>query len=288
VTIEANLGIPFVAESTAQILFFFLTVCLPFSLVVIAMVPVGQMTAEYMEGLPALSSYTVNVLGSLVGVLASFAIAAFSTPPWLASGVALLILVLHLRSGALYRWASVLAIVLTCSAMYGFDHRPRQVTIWSPYNKIEAGMAPYYFAPDGHEVASTVMLRVQNSYYQRILNLSDATARRWGSHPLFQAWRYRYDYPYFWKPHPREVLILGAGTGNDVVAALRNGAEHVDAVEIDPELLRLGKELHPEQRYADPRVRVIADDARAVLRKPGKRYDLIVFGLLDAHTSFYS
>ena len=30
------------------------------------------------------------------------------------------------------------------------------------------------------------------------------------------------------------VLILGAGSGTDVAAALRHGAQHVDAVEIDP------------------------------------------------------
>ena len=37
------------------------------------------------------------------------------------------------------------------------------------------------------------------------------------------------------------VLILGAGSGTDVAAALKHGAKHVDAVEIDPVILRLGK-----------------------------------------------
>ena len=43
-----------------------------------------------------------------------------------------------------------------------------------------------------------------------------------------------------------DVLILGAGTGTDVAAALRHGAKHVDAVEIDPVILRLGAERHPD------------------------------------------
>jgi SAM-dependent methyltransferase len=172
--------------------------------------------------------------------------------------------------------------------MYGFDHRPDQITVWSPYNKIEVGMVPYYFSSDGRELGSTVMLRVQNLFYQWILNLSDDAAGRWGSHPFFEFWRRRYDYPYSWKSRPSNVLILGAGTGNDVAAALRNGARHVDAVEIDPDIIRLGSVLHPEHPYADSRVHLVADDARAVLRRPGKSYDLIVFGLLDSHLSFYS
>jgi len=40
------------------------------------------------------------------------------------------------------------------------------------------------------------------------------------------------------------VLILGSGLGNDVAAALRNGAEHVTAVEIDPLILQIGERLH--------------------------------------------
>jgi len=72
--------------------------------------------------------------------------------------------------------------------------------------------------------------------------------------------------------------------GNDVAAALRNGADHIDAVEIDPAILALGQALHPEHPYADPRVTSIDDDARSFFKKSADRYDLIVFGLLDSHT----
>ena len=36
------------------------------------------------------------------------------------------------------------------------------------------------------------------------------------------------------------VLIIGAGSGNDVAAALPGGVDHVDAVEIDPVTQRDG------------------------------------------------
>ena len=49
------------------------------------------------------------------------------------------------------------------------------------------------------------------------------------------------------------TLVLGAGTGNDVAVALSEGAEHVDAVEIDPVILELGSRLHPDHPYVSPR-----------------------------------
>src|SRR5205814_2308136 len=81
-----------------------------------------------------------------------------------------------------------------------------------------------------------------------------------------------------------EVLVLGAGSGTDVAAALRHGARHVDAVEIDPAIIRLGREYHPDHPYSDPRVHVINDDARHFLRTTTRRYDLVVFALIDSLT----
>ena len=81
-----------------------------------------------------------------------------------------------------------------------------------------------------------------------------------------------------------DVAIVGAGTGNDVAAALRAKPGHVDAIEIDPVILQVGEERHPEKPYQDPRVRVVNNDARTFLRNTSNTYDLIVYGLLDSHT----
>ena len=67
------------------------------------------------------------------------------------------------------------------------------------------------------------------------------------------------------------MLIIGAGGGNDVAAALQNGAAHVDAVEIDRQLYELGKDGHPDQPYQDDRVDVHIDDGRAFLERTDKR-----------------
>src|SRR5439155_20145647 len=83
---------------------------------------------------------------------------------------------------------------------------------------------------------------------------------------------------------PNRVLVVGAGNGNDVSVALRKGAHHVDAVEIDPEIQALGVKYHPEHPYDNPLVTRIIADGRAYLERTDETYDLIIFALPDSLT----
>jgi spermidine synthase len=84
------------------------------------------------------------------------------------------------------------------------------------------------------------------------------------------------------RPPISRVLIIGAGSGNDVSRALEWQASRVDAVEIDPVIYRLGQQYHPDRPYADPRVTVHLDDGRNFLRSSRDKYDLIVYALVDS------
>ena len=66
--------------------------------------------------------------------------------------------------------------------------------------------------------------------------------------------------------------------------ALAHGATSVDAVEIDPEIVRIGRQFHPERPYADPRVHSFVNDGRAFLRGATGEYDLVIFALTDSLT----
>src|SRR5262245_20303939 len=139
-------------------------------------------------------------------------------------------------------------------------YRMETGSLWSPYYRIT-------LFQDG---ADTVV-EVNNIFHQSMA-------------PVDQK-EYFYQWPYtVFGDTLDDVLILGAGTGTDVAAALRHGAKHVDAVEIDPVILRLGRERHPDHPYSDPRVNAINDDARHFLATTTKRYDLIVFALIDSLT----
>ncbi len=80
----------------------------------------------------------------------------------------------------------------------------------------------------------------------------------------------------------QDVLIIGAGSGNDVDHALRYGARHIDAVEIDPVIQRIGVTENPDKPYDDPRVERRLDDGRHFLRTTDRKYDLVVYALVDS------
>src|SRR5262249_41783803 len=103
--------------------------------------------------------------------------------------------------------------------------------------------------------------------------------------PPAQAGLSQYDLPLYMHPRPEKVLVVGAGTGNDVAGARRHGARQITAVEIDPAILEMGKRHHPERPYRDDGVvRLVNDDARSFFATCADGFDLIIFGLLDAPT----
>jgi SAM-dependent methyltransferase len=157
--------------------------------------------------------------------------------------------------------------------------------VWSPYQKLT--LIP--LLKDGELVR--YILNTNDSWFQQILDLSETAVSR---HPeLYQDQPiqfHRYNLPYRFYENPPEVLIAGAGMGNDVASALRNGAGHITAVEIDPLIVQEGQQLHFEKPYQSDRVDIVIDDARSFIQNTHKTYDLIVFSILDSHTtnSYYT
>jgi spermidine synthase len=86
------------------------------------------------------------------------------------------------------------------------------------------------------------------------------------------------------RPQFRDILVIGAGSGNDLSRALQWAAPDavIDAVEIDPFIQKLGARDHPDRPYQDPRIHVHLDDGRNFLRSTERKYDLVVFALIDS------
>ena len=241
-------------------------------------IPIGQTVSRQIELAPRpLYGYSWNLAGSLAGILAFFAVSWLALPPavWFTIVLAGMALLQSNRSDSIRLAAAVLPVVLLLMD----PSTPRHFNLWTPYQQID--VEDYKF-PDG-EIRGTD-IRVNHTGYQTIVNLSpDFLAR----HPQLLKEpqdENPYNLPFrFASPNPR-VLIVGSGTGNDVAGALRNQSRSVDAVEIDPKILALGRSRHPEHPYDDPRVSVHLTDARAFMKRTTARYDLILFGLLDSHT----
>jgi len=234
---------------------------------------VGGLVGEQLKQFSSLHGYGVNLAGSLAGILAFTALSFLGSPPviWVALGL-LALVPFFLRQ----RW-TIIAFALIVGAMA----IPQPNTYWSPYYRITLTAVP---PPPGWPNPAAYQIVVNHDFFQRIVDLSPEFAARFPNAEPNRTWRPHYEIPYRLDPNPARVLVVGAGTGNDVAAALRHGATHVDAVEIDPFLIDIGRKYHPEHPYESPKVTVYVDDARAFFKKTHEKYDLIIFGYLDAHT----
>lgn len=240
---------------------------------------IGQEVGRALRPFASLKAYSLNIVGSLLGV-AGFAVVSFMEAPppvWFGVGGVVLLAYMwsadHTKMGLLLTAVWLLATVLIVerdSFASGVERN------WSPYYEIES--TP--IIDNGVRIGSNIT--VNKDSHQQALDLSEqATTDR------YIAGRARlYNLPYNFA-NPQRVLVVGAGTGNDTAAALRNApGARIDAVEIDPVIARLGSSLHPEHPYDAPNVNVVIDDARSFLQKSDERYDLIVFGFLDSHRLF--
>lgn len=235
-------------------------------------VVLGGFVGKRLGNDPPLAAYGINLAGSLAGILVFTALSFLRTGPgvWFAIGFALLLPLIWRKWGEIAILVALLAIIAI----------PQKGTYWSPYHRIDIQAV----GTNDSGKAAAYSLEYNHSWYQTMVDLSPEFVRQ---HPQAEPNRSVLDYyetPYRFVPRPHDVLVVGAGTGNDVAAALRHGAEHVDAVEIDPVILGMGRRYHPEQPYASPKVNTYVDDARAFFTKTGKKYDLIVFGFLDSST----
>jgi hypothetical protein len=90
--------------------------------------------------------------------------------------------------------------------------------------------------------------------------------------------------PYHLKSFPN-ILILGAGTGSDVLLANYHAIKHIDAVELNPQIIDLVNEKQADfagHLYAGNHISLHLDEARGFVATDDKSYDLINISLLDA------
>ena len=265
------------AKKVSQYINIYFFLGITFLLTALALIPIGQLCGRLMERRPKLSAYGKNLLGSLLGVILIFVLSFLWTPPviWFSIGLFGVLLFLSFRNRVLITscgFAFLCIIILTFPVNLLWEQ------MYSPYQLIErGGISTFKNWP------TPMLVQAAGTYHQRVNDLSFDNANRY-KNKLLQKIALYYEYPYRLFGKVKRVAVVGAGIGNDVAAALRMGAEQVDAIEIDPVILKLGLKYHPEQPYLDKRVNIIINDARSFFRTTKEKYDLIVYGLLDSHT----
>ncbi|HET6949510.1 MAG TPA: hypothetical protein VFI47_03985 [Acidimicrobiales bacterium] len=234
-------------------------VILPVIFVVVAtlLAFVADGVARTFKKFEPLEAYKLDLIGSVAGII-GFAVLSFLRMPPVVWGVVAgaVLIAVSLPKVRITAVVGVAAIVLILGVESAASH-----TTWSPYYKIE----------DEKNDAGGYGVKVNEVPHQASLPVAD--------NPLYAG-----NYDQTTGDDPGDVLIIGAGGGNDVAAALANGADHIDAVEIDRTLYELGRDGHPDRPYDDPRVDVHIDDGRAYLERSTKEWDRILLALPDSLT----
>ncbi len=239
-----------------------------FIAVAVIMAGPGEIVGSCFHHLPRLEAYRLDLIGSLIGI-AAFTLLSFAQAPSLVWGAitATLYAVLLGRPGRGLAIAGAVGLVaLLAGETFIAPATGGESVFWSPYYKVTT-----YVRDEG----KTLLVRVNGIPHQRV---TTAAGHEQQQSPYVIPYQRLVDNPL------DDVLIVGAGTGTDVAIALRKGAKHIDAVEIDPALLQLGRDRNPDHAYQDPRVTTYVDDGRAFLERTDTKYDLILFALPDSLT----
>jgi SAM-dependent methyltransferase len=236
-----------------------------FFFVVIALLFVGpgQALGRAFDAYPnRVLGYTLNIGGSLAGIVGFSALAFLEAPAWTWFLIAVIAIgYLQYQAGSLDRLKVVALILVVVGIALPTDlTRGQHARHWSPYYLID------------HDIPSG-FVGVNGVAHQWILNFATAGSPYSLIHLLNQ---HSGGAPF------QDVLVIGAGSGNDVTHALKFGAKRVDAVEIDPAIQRIGRQYHPDHPYQDARTVPHLDDGRHFLRTTDQKYDLVAYALVDS------
>lgn len=237
----------------------------------------GVLIGREFDKHPPLKAYSVNLLGSILGTL------AIALSSWLSLGPWAWLVVLAVPVFMVSRKVQYLAVAVLFAGLSAWTGAS---SYWSPYSKLD--VLP--ILGDNTVVGSgNFALNANNAYFHTGMRIVEKAKEDEfiNKKPITEQDKTIQDYflrtrtPFEAAPHKDEVLVLGAGSGNDGAYAIMNGVKKIDAVEIDPVIATFGKTIHPNKPWQDPRTRIFAEDARTFLRYTDNKYDLVLFADLD-------
>lgn len=234
-----------------------------FALIALMFVGLGQMMGRVFDAIPdRLTAYTSNIAGSLGGI-ALFALASYwRTPPVVWFGISIVVIAYlrlkDIRIGIMEIVSAVGILILAITPDPTF--RKGMKTFWSPYYKINYDPSSYEINTNNisHQTMCSVATAGPAYVLPHLLN------RDAGGKPF------------------QDVLIIGAGSGNDIQAVKIFTPRRIDAVEIDPVIQSLGQKNHPDRPYQASPVVPHLDDGRNFVKKTSQTYDLAIYALVDS------
>lgn len=249
-----------------------------FIITALLMIPLGHQVGKHLNKFKPIPAYSINIGASLLAIVIFLILGFLQLGPFFWFSIQFLSFFYILRNSKLGILLNIFSITIVLATLIYFSS-PNET--WSPYYKITIQEKPDL-------LTNSRLISVNNNGHQVIFDFSP---KYLSSHKKGNTvtWRfmnnnfYIYNSAYAIK-RPTSVLIIGGGTGNEAAAALRNGVEKIHVVEIDPVIINIGFNYHPEKPYQNPHVKIINDDARHYMATTKEQYDLIIFGFLDSQS----
>lgn len=234
--------------------------------------------------------YAINTVGSVAGSLAAgfIFIPAFGIQPtlWIVSGSLILCTLALIASGALTGLSRVTGIATVVIASVLVATSPQWdrallasgVYMYAPYvpkdldleTQLKAGELLYY---EEGAAATVSVKKLTGTTTLAVDGKTDASNR---GDMLTQ--KLIAHLPLLLHRDPKDVFIIGLGSGMTAGAALTHSISHADVIEISPEVVTASDYFKTENRnaLADPRLNLIVGDGRSHLALSQRKYDVIV------------
>lgn len=238
-------------------------VCIAYAGVTIVFSLFGHALGLAFASCPPLRGYAANIAGSLLGIVLFTAGSFVLAKPaiWFTLVFAAILPFVWAKERREVFLGSLVAAI-SCVV---FVARLDAGSEWSPYYRMGIKCAP-----SGNCAIAGNGVWLMHAHSYKSIPGHDLYSEVYGDGGALTPRRYD------------DMLVIGAGSGNDVNVALQHGVARIDAVEINPLAMEYGKRFHPDRPYDSPKVTTFIDDGRAFLRHTPRTYDLVVYALPDS------
>lgn len=234
--------------------------------------------------------YAINTVGSVIGSLAAgfVLIPAFGIQPtlWIVSGCLIACTLVLIAFGALtgtakaagFAAAAIAVLLVATSPPWDRELLASGVYMYAPYvpkdldleTQLKAGELLYY---EEGAAATVSVKKLTGTTTLAVDGKTDASNR---GDMLTQ--KLIAHLPLLLHGNPKDVFIIGLGSGMTAGAALTHPIARADVIEISPEVVQASGYFKTENRnaLADPRTNLIVGDGRSHLALSERNYDVIV------------
>jgi spermidine synthase len=234
--------------------------------------------------------YAINTIGSVAGSLAAgfVFIPAFGVQPtlWIVSGCLIVATLVLIASGALsgtsrlagIATVAIAVLLVVTSPPWDRELMASGVYMYAPYvpkdldleTQLKAGELLYY---EEGAAATVSVKKLTGTTTLAVDGKTDASNR---GDMLTQ--KLIAHLPLLLHKDPKDVFIVGLGSGMTAGAALAHPIARADVIEISPEVVKASDYFKTENRnaLADRRTNLIVGDGRSHLALSERKYDVIV------------